>query len=157
MRKKGFDPHWGRMRKVSLIVKFKKKSLKFIQKICGYRSPTDFWNPKRAKCSNFPPQLSTSDSPGCPSRQNPKISLRKGRPWTPPAVVILSNIPPCFSTRLPTSSTAEPAPPQGFPGHSHPNRTVRLFEHVPLTYDLEMSAGMETPGQSQEEFRPGTF
>ena len=105
------------------------------------------------------PQLSRSDSPGCPSwAKTPKFlwknkrDLGLHRQW-PPCPVPLPAVPlsPCHL------STLKPTPPSGFPGHAHSSAIRWLFEYVPLTYDLEMSAGMENPGHSQQELCPGTF
>ena len=89
--------------------------------------------------------------------QNPKVSLkikrdlRLHRQW-PPCPIPLPAVPlsPCHL------STFKPTPPRGFPGLAHSSTISWLFEYVPLTYDLEMSAGMENPGHGQQ-FCPGTF
>lgn len=33
--------------------------------------------------------------------------------------------------------------PEGFPQHSHANKTIRLFKYVSLTYELENLVGKE--------------
>lgn len=107
---------WGRVGKVLLtVIFFLNQSKKGNKKdlIYGCTSPTDFWNLKRAKSSNFPPQLGRSDSLGCPLQAKLQSCLQKGELSGSTSMVTWSNILPCCCPpALPTSSTCKPSATQ---------------------------------------------
>lgn len=99
------------------------------------------------------PQLSRSDSPGCPSwTKTPKFLWKNKRD-----LGLHRQWPPCPVSPSLLLHSRPATPPRGFPGHAHSSTIRWLFEYVPLTYDLAISAGMENPGHGQQEFCPGTF
>lgn len=79
-----------------------------------------FWNPKRVKSSNLPPQLSRSDSLGCSLQAKiPKFLFEKGDLGL--FSVALSNTPPCVPfTHCPPPTPAALLNPEGFPNAHMP-------------------------------------